>query len=94
MDWFVFGAGGLGVRTRLSLAGTSINDAHLVTHALGSKPVGSPDAEMSDILVTGTGTWVDAQGEQHQEQRLVELTVSPASIGLSAEGGRLPRHLG
>ncbi|MGW0556027.1 hypothetical protein ACWDZ6_17755 [Streptomyces sp. NPDC002926] len=84
-DWFVFGVGGLGLHTRLSLAGGPIDDAHLAQRVLQCRPVGFPDAQVSDILVSGSGTWVDAEGKHHREQRLVELTVSPDSIGLSAE---------
>ncbi|MEU4497350.1 hypothetical protein AB0F96_28860 [Streptomyces sp. NPDC023998] len=84
-DWFASGVGGLGVHTRLSLAGKSIYDADLAQRVLQCRPAGFPDAEVSDILVSGSGTWLDADGKHRRESRLVELTVSPDPIGLSAE---------
>ncbi|MFJ3713463.1 MULTISPECIES: hypothetical protein [unclassified Streptomyces] len=84
-DWFVFGLGGTGVHTRLSLAGKSLDDALLVERVLECRPSGFPDAQVGDILVTGTGIWLDSNGNEHLEERLVEMTVSPDSTGLSVE---------
>ncbi|MBT2509841.1 hypothetical protein J7I98_29040 [Streptomyces sp. ISL-98] len=84
-DWFIFGVGGLGLHTRLSLAGGAIDDARQAQRVVQCRPAGFPDAQVSDILVSGVGTWLDAEGKHRREHRLVELTVSPDSIGLSAE---------
>ncbi|WP_237531515.1 hypothetical protein [Streptomyces sp. SID3212] len=82
--WFAVGTGGLGIRTRFTLAGQSLDSVDLPGQLRACGPVGHPSAEMSDLLVVGSGTWVDAEGKEHRESRLVELTVSPDPIGPSA----------
>ncbi|WP_211279172.1 hypothetical protein [Streptomyces longwoodensis] len=49
------------------------------------RPVAFPEAETSGLRVVGTGVWSDADGVQHREERLVELTVSSEPLGLSAD---------
>ena len=49
------------------------------------RPAGFAEAEAGDILVSGSGIWLDADGKPRHEHRLVALTVSPESLGLSAE---------
>ncbi|MET9417746.1 hypothetical protein ABZY03_26870 [Streptomyces klenkii] len=84
-SWFVFGVGGIGVNTELSLLGRALDDEDLSGHILRCRPEGFPDAEVGDIFVSGTGVWLDARGQRHKEHGLVELSVSPDAIGLSAE---------
>ncbi|UUU37182.1 hypothetical protein JIX56_28525 [Streptomyces sp. CA-210063] len=83
-DWFVYGSGGIGVTTRLSLR-SPLADPELPAHVLAARPVGFPDASVGSILVVGSGTWIDAAGEKHREHRLVELTVAPDAPGIWAE---------
>lgn len=68
-DWFVYGSGGIGVTTRLSLRGP-LDDAELPAQVLAARPVGFPDAQVGSILVMGSGTWIDAAGEKHRAHRL------------------------
>lgn len=83
-DWFVYGRGGMGITTRLSSL-RSLDDPELPAHILAARPVDFPDAQVGSILVVGTGTWIDATGDRHQEHRLVELTVAPDAPGIWAE---------
>ncbi|OLZ59014.1 hypothetical protein AV521_46045 [Streptomyces sp. IMTB 2501] len=82
--WFVYGSGGINIRTTLALT-VPLSDASLPDRVRASRPVGFSDAEVDDLYVTGPGHWLDAVGESHREPRLVELSVSPAPVGLSAE---------
>jgi hypothetical protein len=83
-DWYVLHAGGIGVSTGLALT-VPLGDARLPDQVLRSRPSGFPNAEVDDIHVVGSGTWIDAEGKPHSEPRLVDLPVSPNPIGLSAE---------
>ncbi|MFD9421523.1 MULTISPECIES: hypothetical protein [unclassified Streptomyces] len=84
-SWFEVGKGGLGIHSRLDILGLSLNDAAIAEQTRACRPTGHPNAEMSEILIVGSGTWFDKEGDPHREPRLVELTVSPDSIGPSAE---------
>ncbi|MFD9725974.1 hypothetical protein [Streptomyces sp. NPDC059072] len=83
--WFRIGEGGLGIHSRLALAGRSLDDPALPGDLRACQPAGHPQAEMGGILVLGSGAWFDANGTRHTEYRLVELMVSPDEIGPSAE---------
>ncbi|MFE7772536.1 hypothetical protein ACFU5O_01255 [Streptomyces sp. NPDC057445] len=83
-SWFQVGIGGLGVHSRLDIVGR-LGDAEIADQVRACQPTGYPHAEMSAILVVGSGTWLDAEGSRHSEPRLVELTVSPDPVGSSAE---------
>ncbi|MDX3588156.1 hypothetical protein [Streptomyces europaeiscabiei] len=83
-DWFVYGSGGTGLITRLSLQGP-IDDEDLPQRVERSRPAGFPDASVGSVLVVGSGTWIDATGEKRGEHRLVELTVAPDAPGIWAE---------
>ncbi|WP_347104896.1 hypothetical protein [Streptomyces sp. CB03238] len=85
-SWFEVGRGGLGIHSRLGLMGRSLDDtAQLAQQVRACRPVGHPAAEVSAILVTGPGLWLDAEGNRRREPRLVELTVSPDPGGSWAE---------
>ncbi|MEV7724346.1 hypothetical protein AB0P15_06375 [Streptomyces sp. NPDC087917] len=84
-SWFEVGKGGLGIDSGLSLVSRSLGDEKLADEIRACRPVGHPGAEMTGFVVVGSGTWFDAEGAGHKEQRLVELLVSPDSIGPSAE---------
>ncbi|KUL34931.1 hypothetical protein ADL22_29350 [Streptomyces sp. NRRL F-4489] len=84
-SWFEVGKGGIGIHTRLDIAGRSLEDPKIAEQARACQPVGYPSAEMSEITVVGSGIWLDAEGKPHREPRLVELSVSPDVIGPSAE---------
>lgn len=82
--WFIPGAGGAPAMTRLQLTGP-IDAEEVFQRIQGMRPVGFPEAVEGDVLVAGTGAWFDAEGTPRREHRLVELTVSPEHLGLSAE---------
>ncbi|MEV8412908.1 hypothetical protein AB0P45_04710 [Streptomyces niveus] len=84
-NWFQIEKGGLGIHSRLSLVGCSLEDQALPDGLRSCRPNGHPRAEMGGILVLGPGTWFDASGTRHSEYRLVELVVSPDETGPSAE---------
>ncbi|MFD3550495.1 hypothetical protein ACFWWA_00095 [Streptomyces goshikiensis] len=84
-SWFEVGQGGLGIDSGLSLLSRSLGDEKLADEIRGCRPVGHPGAEMTGFVVVGSGTWFDAEGTARREGRLVELLVSPDSIGPSAE---------
>lgn len=83
-SWFEVGKGGLGIDSGLSLLSRSLGDEKLAEEIRGCRPVGHPGAEMTGFVVVGPGTWYDAEGSPRKEGRLVELRVSPDSIGPSA----------
>ncbi|MFF0887527.1 hypothetical protein [Streptomyces sp. NPDC003456] len=82
--WFIPGTGGAPAVTRLSLTGP-IDDELVFQRVQAMRPVGFPEAVEGDLLVAGPGVWLDEHGTPHGEYRLVELTVSPEHLGLSAE---------
>ncbi|MFP1625880.1 hypothetical protein ACLB9X_12050 [Streptomyces sp. 5K101] len=84
-NWFEVGKGGLGIHSRLDVVGRPLDDVTLAEEMRACQPVGHPAAEMSAILVVGSGTWLDAEGSPRREPRLVEVTVSPDPVGPSAE---------
>jgi hypothetical protein len=82
--WYVLDSGGINITTSLALT-VPLSDAGLPERVRGSRPVGFPDAEVDDLHVVGPGQWIDGAGAAHAEPRLLELSVSPAPVGLSAE---------
>ncbi|MGW8327937.1 hypothetical protein ACWGLE_08570 [Streptomyces sp. NPDC055897] len=83
-DWYVLDVGSIGITTTLALT-NSMTDPSLSERIRQSRPQGFAAAEVDDIHIVGSGTWIDAHGDRHTEPRLVDLSVSPAPIGLSAE---------
>ncbi|MEV4878893.1 hypothetical protein [Streptomyces cyaneofuscatus] len=83
--WFQTGRGGLGVHSRLNLGTRSLDDPALPDALRACRPTGHPQAEIGGILVLGSGTWFDADGEQHREHCLVELMVAPDDTDLWVE---------
>ncbi|MFC7828543.1 hypothetical protein [Streptomyces sp. NPDC057375] len=82
--WYVLDVGDIGVTTGLALT-VPLEDDCLPGRVVSSRPSGFPSAEVDDIHVAGPGNWIDAAGAAHSEPRLIELSVSPAPVGLSAE---------
>ncbi|AXE89382.1 hypothetical protein [Streptomyces sp. Go-475] len=82
--WYVPGSGGINIMTTLACT-VPLDDAGVPDLVRASRPVGFPEAEVDDLYVIGPGQWLDADGEAHREPRLVEFSVSPAPVGLSAE---------
>ncbi|MEU6014601.1 hypothetical protein ABZ826_11240 [Streptomyces sp. NPDC047515] len=82
--WIVYGVGGVGVTTRLSVMGR-LDEAELAQRIRRSHPSGFPDAEVGAISVSGRGMWLDAEGKERHESDLLALTVSPDELHLSAE---------
>ncbi|MFI1371421.1 hypothetical protein ACH4UY_05325 [Streptomyces longwoodensis] len=85
LEYLWTGAGSTGVRTTLDLAGTPLGNAALPDRVRGSRPVAHPAAHVTNLSVLGTGTWIDAEGDSRREYRLVDVSVSAAPTGLSAE---------
>ncbi|MFD9531920.1 hypothetical protein [Streptomyces sp. NPDC060010] len=83
--WFQTGRGGLGVHSRLDLVTSPLDDPALPDEVRACRPAGHPQAEIGGILVLGSGTWFDADGERHREYRLVELMVAPDEVDLWGE---------
>ncbi|MGW5926315.1 hypothetical protein ACWF2L_08705 [Streptomyces anulatus] len=83
--WFQTGKGGLGVHSRLNLGTRSLDDPALPAALRACRPTGHPQAEIGGILVQGSGTWFDADGERHREYRLVELMMAPDEADLWVE---------
>ncbi|MFF4952523.1 hypothetical protein [Streptomyces chattanoogensis] len=84
-SWFEVGKGGLGIHNRLDVVGRPLDEVALADEVRSCHPVGHPAAEMSAIRVLGSGIWLDADGRRRRESRLVELLVSPDSMGPTAE---------
>lgn len=84
-SWFQVGRGGLGIDSGLSLLARSLQDEALADEMRGCRPVAYPAAEMTGFAVVGSGVWFDAEGSARREERLVDLLVSPDSIGPYAE---------
>ncbi|MFI1052958.1 hypothetical protein [Streptomyces griseoruber] len=83
-SWFVPALGGAPARTRLQIM-RPLDDEQLVQEVDKMRPVGYPEAVGGDLLVAGSGVWLDGRAAPRREYRLVELTVSPEPFGLSAE---------
>ncbi|POX43077.1 hypothetical protein C3486_02345 [Streptomyces sp. Ru73] len=81
--WYVLDSGATGVMSTLFVF-TPLDDPGLPGKVLGSRPSAFPDAEVDDLHVVGSGTWLDAEGKAHREPRLVELAVSPDPLGPTA----------
>ncbi|MGW2647749.1 hypothetical protein ACWC2T_23165 [Streptomyces sp. NPDC001393] len=82
--WFIPGLGGAPAMTRLHLL-RPLDDEQVIQRIQEMRPVGYPEASVGDLLVAGHGVWLDSHGASRREYRLVELTVSPEPLGLSAE---------
>ncbi|MEU6732396.1 hypothetical protein ABZ929_04200 [Streptomyces physcomitrii] len=82
--WYVLDSGGLNITSTMSLSG-SLNDQSLPDRILGSRPVAFPDAQPDDVHIVGPGYWIDDSGSRRKEPLLINLSVSPAPVGLSAE---------
>lgn len=83
--WNVMGVGTTGIKTTLDLARSPLEDAGLPERVRGSRPAAHPAAHISDFDVLGTGTWFDESGRPRTEHRLVDLSLSTAPTGLSAD---------
>ncbi|WP_392668305.1 hypothetical protein [Streptomyces sp. LN785] len=82
--WFIPSLGGMAATTRIPVQGP-LDDPKLPLRLRSMRPVDFVEAEPGDILLSGSGIWFDADGKPRHEHRLVELTVSPEPLGLSAE---------
>lgn len=82
--WYVLDEGFTGVTTSMTLT-APLADPNLPQRLLGNRPSALPEAEISDVHVVGQGIWINEKGERRKEPRLLDLSVSPAPVGLSAE---------
>lgn len=80
--WYMRGSGTVGVISRLIL-NTPIDDPSVPGRVLGSQPSAFPEAQVNQFDVIGSGKWFDAAGKSRKDQ-LVELSVSPDDLGMSA----------
>lgn len=83
--WSVMGVGTTGITTALDLAKQPLGDLGLPERVRGSRPAAHPASHISYFDVLGTGTWIDEGGQPRSEYRLVDLSLSTAPTGLSAE---------
>ncbi|MFF4797229.1 hypothetical protein ACFY1U_02315 [Streptomyces sp. NPDC001351] len=83
--WNIMGAGTTGITTTLELTKPLLQDPGLSERVRGSRPAAHPAAGITDFDVLGTGTWIDEGGHARSEYRLVDLSLSAAPTGLSAE---------
>jgi hypothetical protein len=83
-SWGVPGRGGIGVKTTLLLR-SGLDETELAQRIQDVHPVGIPEAEVNLFVVSGPGTWLDAEGTERSEPGLVEMTVYPDEIHLAAE---------
>ncbi|MFF9512087.1 hypothetical protein ACF1BU_00170 [Streptomyces sp. NPDC014724] len=83
-SWYVLDAGPTGVTSTLELTGP-LGDPSVPGRVRGSRPSAHPSADIADIDVIGKGTWIDMAGQPREEPQLVDLSLSTAPTGLSAE---------
>ncbi len=83
-QWFIFGRGGVGAMTRLSLCG-SLDVGGLSRRVREARPVALSEAEPNLLRISGPGTWLDAGGTERREYGLVDLIVDPDERELTAE---------
>ncbi|MEU9763712.1 hypothetical protein ACFYYY_17495 [Streptomyces sp. NPDC001834] len=83
-SWYVLDVGTTGITSTLELT-KPLGDPSLPERVRGSRPSSHPAAAIASIGVIGTGTWIDAEGQPRTEPELVDLSLSTAPTGLSAE---------
>lgn len=83
-SWYVLDVGPTGVTSTLELT-KPLGDPSIPGRVRGSRPSAHPSADIADIEVIGPGTWIDAAGQPRKEPQLVDLSLSTAPTGLSAE---------
>ncbi|MFF2899989.1 hypothetical protein [Streptomyces sp. NPDC057966] len=83
-SWYVLGIGPTGVTSTLELT-APLEDPSVVGRVRGSRPTAHPAADIADIDAIGPGTWFDAVGQPRKEPQLVNLSLSTAPTGISAE---------
>ncbi|MFI2431346.1 hypothetical protein [Streptomyces sp. NPDC018693] len=83
-SWYVLDAGPTGITSILDLV-KPLGDPSLPERVRGSRPAGYPTADIADICVLGSGKWIDVSGQPRTEPGLVDLSLSTAPTGLSAE---------
>ncbi|MFB6988888.1 hypothetical protein ACFCZT_10870 [Streptomyces sp. NPDC056230] len=83
-SWYVLDVGPTGVTSTLELT-RPLGDPSILGQVRGSRPSAHPSADIADIDVIGTGTWIDMAGQPRKEPQLVDLSLSTAPTGLSAE---------
>ncbi|WP_246212625.1 hypothetical protein [Streptomyces abyssomicinicus] len=82
--WTVFGRGGIGLGANISLRG-ELDGTELARKVRQAQPAAFPEAVPGYFVVSGSGTWLDAEGEARSEPGLVELTVYSDERNLAAE---------
>ncbi|MGW2934402.1 hypothetical protein ACWGQ5_08475 [Streptomyces sp. NPDC055722] len=82
--WFIPELGGKAATTSVPIM-ASVDHEQVAQRVDQMRPVGFPAAELGDLHVAGSGVWLDEYGVPHREYRVVELSVSPEPVGLSAE---------
>jgi hypothetical protein len=83
-QWIIFGRGGLGVITKLSLRG-NLDVEGVSRRVREARPAAFPQAEPNLLHISGPGTWLDAEGTERREYGLVDLIVDPSEHELTAE---------
>ncbi|MFJ7491067.1 hypothetical protein ACIQZB_07370 [Streptomyces sp. NPDC097727] len=83
-SWYVLDVGPVDIRSTLELT-KPLGDPSLPERVRGSRPSAHPSAATAGIDVIGTGTWIDAGGRPRTDLKLVDLSLSTAPTGPSAE---------
>ncbi|MGW1188617.1 hypothetical protein [Streptomyces sp. NPDC002559] len=84
-NWYAPRHGSTGLLSSLSIPATPLHDPELPGRVLGSRPAAYPNAYIGKFHITGSGTWFNEDGEPRKEPGLVNLSLHPLSIGISAE---------
>lgn len=86
VHWLRKGYGFIGTRSTISNSrGDKADAAGLVDRVLASQPVRHTDTEPRKLVLSGSGVWIDAEGEEHRDHGLIEATlfVTPDDIDVN-----------
>lgn len=78
VDWFQYGAGHTGYRSRI-LHCRDLTAAALADRVRGSRPTGRPEAYPEALVLLGPGNWIAPGGRRRGEPELVSVSVDVAA---------------
>lgn len=73
------------LRSVLFIPVTPLDDPKLLETILGTRPSAFPSAVINNLYISGMGTWFNTDGEPRREPELVNLSLSPNPLGISAD---------
>ncbi|WP_326605047.1 hypothetical protein OG930_22890 [Streptomyces sp. NBC_01799] len=80
--WFISSPGGMAATTRIPVQGP-LDDPELPLRLRSMRPAGFAGAEAGDILVSGSGIWLDADGKPRQSRPVGFPDVEVGAIAVS-----------